>query len=196
MAMAHPSRPEPSVGQQRLARRAQRAYELGRLRAAGRVLWWLGPTVVLATLVARRVEMCSCIGGIVVVATIFARWRGRATGDAVTHGVFVGALVGAAGLGTNTLLKACPDQGASSFCGALCAVAGAVGGYALFRLSSARDNGWSPKQWALAGVAAFITAPLSCSDLSRGQLLALLGGVLAASVSVLVLRRPFADHAR
>jgi hypothetical protein len=193
MNVASPTPNTPPADLEELAGRARRAYELGRLRAAGRVLWWLAPVVLAAALIGRRVELCSCIGGLLVLATVFSRWRGRALGDAVTHGVVVGAFVTVVGLGMHAVLQECVDEAIGSVCGALCALSGAIGGYALFHVGKNQGNGWSLRQWGTAGLAALVTAPLGCTDLSRGQLLAMAGGLITASVGALTVRH-FGRH--
>jgi hypothetical protein len=172
-----------------LTRRARRAYELGRLRAASRILWLLVPLVTLAAAIGRRTELCSCVGAVLVGAAVFARWRGRALGDALTHGVLVGAFVTVTGLSMNALLARCSDESLVSLCGVICALSGIIGGYSLFRLSGRVEVSRVGKHLSIAIATVGVTALLGCFDLSREQSALLAAGLLGVSAAGFLVRR-------
>jgi hypothetical protein len=152
-------------------------------------LWLIVPLVGFAAVIGQRAELCSCVGAFLISTALFARWRGRAVGDAMTHGVLVGSFVTITGLGMGALLMECAAESLASLCGLLCVCSGLIGGYALFRLSANVDTSWTGKHWSIAVGAIAVTALLGCSDLSRSQLSLLAAGLLAASLAGFLVRR-------
>jgi hypothetical protein len=172
-----------------LAQRARRAYELGRLRAAGRLLWVLVPLVVAAGLIERRWTLCAGIGAALVIGTVLCRWRSREMGDAATHGFLVGAFAAVIGLGIKALMAQQGEHALASAAGVACALSGVIGGYVLFRLSEKLEVNCTGKYWSVAIAAAGTTAPLGCIDLSRLQLSLLGTGLLVTATVGFLVRR-------
>lgn len=172
-----------------VTQRALRAYEWSRLRAASRILWLLVPLVIFAAAVSRRTDLCSCVGAVLVGTALFARWRGRLLGAALTHGVFVGSFVTITGLSMSALMASCKEESLASACGVICALSGAIGGYSLFRLSDRVNVSWIGKYWSIAMGTVGLTALLGCSDLSRWQWSLLAAGLLGVSAAGFLVRR-------
>jgi hypothetical protein len=180
---------KPGLDVKLVTQRALRAYELSRLRAASRILWLLVPLVIFAAAVSRRTELCSCVGAVLVGTALFARWRGRMLGAALTHGVFVGSFVTVSGLSMSALMASCAEESLASVCAVICALSGAIGGYSLFRLSERVNASWIGKYWSIAIGTAGLTALLGCSDLSRSQWSLLAAGLLGVSATGFLVRR-------
>ena len=191
MNVARPTpNPTPAVEDvELLAQRARRAYEFGRLRAAGRLLWVLVPLVVAAALIEHRWVLCAGVGAALVVGTVLCRWRSREMGDAATHGFLVGAFAAVIGLWIKALMAQRAEHALASMAGVACALSGVIGGYVLFRLSEKLDVSCTGKYWSVAIAAAMTTAPLGCTDLSRLQLVLLSTGLLVTAMVGFLVRR-------
>jgi len=80
------------VNAEHLARRARRAYELGRLRVAARAGWVLAPVVAICALETGAGEICACTGALLIVSALYLRWRDQSGVESVTAGLLAGSV--------------------------------------------------------------------------------------------------------
>jgi hypothetical protein len=81
-----------------LRRRGLRAYELGRLRSAARAALVVVPLVCVCAVETRAGEACACLGGLLLAAAVFLRWRSRPGADAARIGLVAGCAPLVAGI--------------------------------------------------------------------------------------------------
>lgn len=83
---------------ERLMTRGLRAYELGRLRVASRVIFYIVPLALFCAVQTGQGEACACLGVALLGIAVFFRWRSRAGTRSVTAGLFGGSALMVAGL--------------------------------------------------------------------------------------------------
>jgi hypothetical protein len=153
-----------------LARRARRAYELGRLRRALRVGLVVLPLTAVSLLVAHSRLASGLTGAALLVAAVTFRWRGRALGAAVAPGLLAGLIPFA----LPVLVKCgagyfCTLEGCMVYCLRFCGGGGLAAGVLLAVAARRRDE--DVNRFLLAGgVVAALTGLLGC----------FLGGVMGA----------------
>lgn len=180
-----------SPDQQVLLSRARRAYELGRLQHAARVV----PAVLLLTAVALggcASESQVCITSAVLLVGLTAlHWRGGAAGRAV----FPGMLAGVAPLLVPKVLlllgHGCAVEACARLCVPVCLAAGLLGGAWLswwaWQRSDVQRIG---VLWAAA--VALLVGSLGCLPLGLGGLVGVSAGVLVALTPVWTRHAPSA----
>jgi hypothetical protein len=104
------------VTPEQLLTRGLRAYELGRFLAALRVALVVVPIAGLALIEATGRGACACLASVLLVATVWLRWRDRPGSEAVTTGLLAGSLPLLAGLVLSSLGLQCGLIGAESYC--------------------------------------------------------------------------------
>lgn len=174
--------------------RAQRAYELGRLRSALDVLVYVVPIVLLAawsnaTPMAWNVAIGVALG----VLTVGLLWRGEAHGRAVSTGLVSGAIPLLVPLIMQATGNCCIAGACSPLCLPLCTGAGLAAGIIVgMRAASERQ---APGRFALSamGVAAFMGA-LGCTGMGlpavAGMAMALVLVTAPVAMVGMRLRRP------
>jgi len=170
-----------------LERRARRAYELGRLRSALRLL----PFVVLATVAAlasgRPITLALPIGGALLALCLGLSFAGRAPGRAVVPGLLAGGAALVMPLLVATVGHACFGPACMPFCLPACVVGGAIAGAVIARMAVAQ--GPDPAFLAPALAIAALTGSLGCTISGAAGVVGMLAGVVAAGAPLLVAAR-------
>jgi hypothetical protein len=153
-----------------LLARARRAYEVGRLRWAGRVAVWVLPFVAVAVAASGHVAVCLSLGAALLALAVTLVWRGQSWGAAVRPGLVAGAIPFALLLTIKCgAMYSCSLEGCMVRCAQFCAVGGFVAGLLLAARARRRDD----------GVAAFLVAGGSVAALT-GLLGCFVGGLAGA----------------
>lgn len=170
------------------ARRARRAYELGRSRFA---LVRAAPLLALALAYVWLSEgsAASAALGVLLgaVAFVFA-WRGRVAGRAVIPGFAAGLVA----LWCAHAVPACERACAFGVTLPLCVLMCALGGFAAgaFITLLARRQSRTERFWLCAGAVALLTGSLACSCVGVGGVLGIAAG-LALTGAPLFARRAY-----
>lgn len=169
------------VNREQLKRGARHAYEVGRLRAAVRAAWILVPTVFVCALETGDSETCACIGVLLLVASVFLRWRDRRGASAVRHGLLAGTLPLLLGLLVARAAPSCAEAELLSLCTALCLGIGIPSGLWLgHRLA----KGTAPASvWLTASGISVLAASLGCIGLGVAGLAGAITGLALGTVS-------------
>lgn len=160
------------VDLERLKTRSLKAYELGRLRMALRILALFLPASVLCWFVGDR-ELCACLMPLLAAAVVWLRWRDQRGVDDVTVGLVAGSIPLAAGLLLTALRTSCGGP----LCLGLSALAGAAAG--LVVATHARRS--SRSSWLAALAITTAAAVLGCSALGLFTVVGVLVGVAVGS---------------
>ncbi|MDI1429511.1 hypothetical protein [Polyangium sorediatum] len=163
-------------GERDLAARARRAYEIGRLRSAAKILVSLAPVVALA-LVGGSAESAWTMGVGVVLGgfAVALLWRGGAVGRAVRPGLLAGAIPLVAPLVLRATGHCCMAGMCSPLCLPVCTSAGLVAGIAVGLRAASESDG--RQRFALsASVMAGLMGTLGCMGMGLGAV----GGMAVA----------------
>lgn len=170
------------VDLERLAKRARRAYELGRIRSAARIAAYVAPVGALCVLMSPRKGECLCLVFVLLAFVVGMRWRNRRDGGNAELGLIAGALP----LGAGQLLALDP-----SICGGPACILGAslvaavAGIWIAWRL---RENAESLDAYLAALGIAVLAASVGCTALGLiGILGVALGVALGGGAGALVL---------
>ena len=169
-----------------VARRARRAYELGRLSGAVLHAW---PAPILTWLVA-----CACapsietpvFGALLAVAVVGLRWRGESFGRAVTPGLIAGTVPLALPVANQLLQPGCASCGPIGWCLAWCVTGGVLAG-AIVGWRAARPGGGGWRFAASGGLVAALTGSLGCFVAGYLGLLGMAIGFVLGGAPALVL---------
>lgn len=177
------------VNREQLRRAGLRAYEVGRLRAAGRAAWVLAPAAVVCALETGAGETCVCIGLLLLAVSTFLRWRDRRGVTAVRDGLLAGSLPLVAGLIVARVAPSCSGAPLLSPCSAVCLGIGVPSGVWLgARLAGGRAPA---STWLAAGGIAVMAASLGCAGLGLAGIVgAATGLLLGAAVSRALIGAP------
>jgi hypothetical protein len=169
-----------------LARRAQRAAEWGRLRAASRIAALVLPLVLAAGAAGVHRPVVAGIGVALLAVGIALGWRDAAGGRAARSGLALGAVPMIVALLTVAVEGWCEPDQAVTLCGAGCLLAGLVagGGSVYYALRAAPRRPLAT--WAEIGLVACLTAALGCVGLGLGSALAVLAAVVAGALAAWV----------
>ncbi|WP_437781503.1 hypothetical protein [Sorangium sp. So ce1097] len=171
-----------------LARKARRASEYGRARAALRV----APPIAAAALVAiaAGVDATSCLvfATALLATSVALRWWSRPGALAVQTGMTVGALPLAAGALTALLGAVCDLADPFRTCASGCLAAGFIAGFGATWLAGTHPVAHPARHALLAGAIASLTAAVGCAGFGAGSLLAVLGALAAGGVVAAPLR--------
>ena len=170
-----------------LRHRARRAYEWGRIRAALRDTLPVIPLVGASLLACSAPIQTIASGGVLYAVAVGLRWKGGASGRAVTPGLIAGlgaffAPLLAGALGADPLASDAFALRATCFVGGI-ATGGFVG---LYALRAAADEA---RFLLSAAVVAGLTGSLGCLFGGLGGILGMLLGLVSATVPVFVLVR-------
>ena len=159
-----------------LAARARRAYELGRLGFAARVLMYVVPIVALAFMSAAPATMGMVgIAGFLGIFAVGMIWYGGAPGRAVGPGLLAGMIPLVVSIVLRATDYCCMGGACSPLCLPVCMSAGLVAGIGVGLRASEETEGRSG--FALSGVLfAALTGALGCV----GMGLWVVGGMAAA----------------
>lgn len=171
-----------------ISARAQRAYELGRLRFALKVLVYVVPIVPLAawsnaTPTAWNAAIGVALGGL----TVGLLWRGEAHGRAVSTGLVSGAIPLLVPLIMQATGNCCIEGACSPLCLPLCTGAGIAAGIMVgMRAASERQ---APGRFAISaiGVAA-LTGALGCTGMGLAAVAGMVTALALVSAPVAMVR--------
>jgi len=170
------------VNLETLTQRSLRHYELGRLRMAARIALVLAPIVAICLLEPIGRETCACCAGLLLVVSIWFRFRSRAGVESVSTGLFAGLVPLAAGLVLTQFDPGCATAGALSYCTGFSLLVGAgAGAVVAFR---ERRSGSPSSHWLLAFGVALMTASLGCLRLGVASMLGIALGIVVGRMSV------------
>ena len=146
---------------ERLAARARRAYEMGRLRWATRVAWIVLPLVAISFAAVGASPVSAATGALLVVAATALRWRGHVSTAAVRAGLAAGLIPFALLLTLKCGGALCMLGDCMTHCARFCAFGGLAAGVLLaIRASAHRDH--VVEFLAAASTIAALTGLLGC----------------------------------
>jgi hypothetical protein len=147
------------VSREGLRRDGLRAYEIGRLRSASRVVVLLAPLTTICLIERRGRVACVCTSLALVALAVWLRWRNRGGVHAVSLGLQAGSLPLLLGFALDSSGLECGLAGHSRLCTALAVlVGGTAGGWISSRK---RQSMRSPWNWG-TGAVAMLSASLGC----------------------------------
>ncbi|WP_437536002.1 hypothetical protein WME79_15550 [Sorangium sp. So ce726] len=165
-----------------LARKARRASEYGRVRAALRVSVPIAALALAAITAQVEARSCLLFAAALLATSVALRWWGRPGALAVQTGMTVGAIPLAAGALTALLGRACDLADPFRTCAPVCLIAGFLAGLGTTWLAGAAHVTHPPRHALLAGMIASLTAAMSCAGFGAGSLLAVLGAMAAGAL--------------
>lgn len=168
-----------------LTNRGLRAYELGRLRMAARVLLVLLPVIAVCLLEPVGREACACCGALLLAVAVAFRFRNRAGVDGVTTGLLAGGIPLAAAVAISKFDPGCSAAGAVSYCTAFSIlVGGAAGTIVALREADKRSS-----SWLLAIPIAGLAASVGCIRLGVASVVGVAFGIIVGRAMTLLARR-------
>lgn len=170
------------VNLEALTQRSLRHYELGRLRMAARIALVLAPIVAVCLLEPIGREACACCAGLLLVASVWLRFRSRAGVESVSTGLLAGLVPLAAGLVLTRFDPGCAAAGVLSYCTGFSLLVGAGAG-AVVALRE-RHRGPVSSNWMLAVGVALMTASLGCLRLGVASMAGIALGIVLGRTSV------------
>ncbi|HEY2029836.1 MAG TPA: hypothetical protein VGH20_11580 [Myxococcales bacterium] len=171
-----------------LERRARRAYELGRLSQALRVVPWVLLPAAVALLCGRPAGLVFALCTAALAVSMALLIRGGMAGRSVGPGLAAGWAALLPPLLLRTAGHACFGDSCMALGLPVCAAAGALSGILIGRVVLLRGGGAA--SWIGAGVLAGLTGAMGCSIGGTFGILGMIAGVVAGSAPVLVLARP------
>jgi hypothetical protein len=171
------------VNLESLTTRSLRHYELGRLRMASRIAIVLAPLVAVCLLEPAGREAGACCAALLVLGSVWLRFRNRAGVESVTTGLLAGAVPLAALLLLTQLDPGCATAGALSYCTGFSLLFGAMAGAVVAR----RERTAAPisGNWLFAVGIALLTAGLGCARLGLASIVGVAVGMLVGRASAL-----------
>lgn len=168
------------VNLEQLTLRGLRAYEVGRLRMALRVLLVLTPAIVLCAFEARTRETCVCVGAVLLSLSVWLRWRGRDGFEAVSTGLLAGGIPLVLGLVLARLDVHCSSAESEAFCLGFSGLIGLVAGVVIaVREARRRSRAWSV---LTAAAICILAASLGCLRLGVASVLAVAAGTAVGAM--------------
>jgi hypothetical protein len=168
------------VDDDRLLRRAQRAYELGRLKMAVRVAAFIAPMVALCALRTGATESCVCLGFLLLGVAVFLRWRTRQGVESVSTGLVAGVVPLFVGLIILEVAPSCAGQPLVSWCTAIAIGVGLPSGAWIGLRAMRREVHVS---WLTALGIAVIAASLGCVGLGVAGIVGVVAGLLVGGAA-------------
>lgn len=170
------------VNLETLTARSLRYYELGRLRMAARVAIVLIPIVAVCLLEPIGREACVCCAALLLIASVWLRFRNRAGVESVSTGLLAGGIPLAAMLVLTRVDPGCATAGLLSYCTGFSLLVGAGAG-AVVALRE-RTHAALSSHWLLAVGVAMLTASLGCVRLGIASLVGVAIGILVGRTSM------------
>jgi hypothetical protein len=169
------------VDREALARRARRAAEWGRLRAASRVAFAVVPLTMVATLVSPDRAAVAGIGLALLTLTVALGWLNSEGARAARSGLKFGSVPMTVGLLTIAIEGWCDPNQAVALCGVGCLLAGLFAGGASAWYAIRTQAPSRLRVWAQIGIVASLTTAIGCVGLGVGSALAVLGAMVAGA---------------
>ena len=165
------------VNFEQLETRALRAYEVGRIRMASRVLLLLVPVALICLLEQANRGACGCCAAALLVVSVWLRWKDRAGVKSVARGLLGGVVPLAFALVLPTLMPACTSAGLFSACTAFSLVLGVAAG-AVVAMREVKAP--SPSRgWVAAATVATLAGSMGCIRLGLVSVVFVALGVVA-----------------
>jgi hypothetical protein len=164
-----------------VVRLARRAYELGRLRSALRVVVFVVPMVGLALLGANGPAAVTLVtGALLYLVSVALLWRGKGYGRAASAGLLAGSVPLLVPMLLRSGASCCIGGGCWSMCMPICIATGLVAGLVIgFRGAQQREHSLSFTIAAM--VVAGLAGSLGCRIIGAAGILGMVGGVIAGS---------------
>jgi len=166
-----------------LERRARRAYELGRLRAALRVAPVVAAGAAVALLCGRPVSLTVAVAAALLVLSVSLLHAGGSGGRGVWPGLLAGVAPLAMPLFMITAGHACFGDACMSLCLPACVLGGAVAGVAVARMAARYGGDWKFVGAALAVAA--LGGSMGCSIAGATGVVGMIAGFVAAGAPAL-----------
>ena len=165
--------------------RAERAYELGRVRRAAAFAAPLVALALIAACLGARPVTAACVGAVLLATAGVFLWRGQTLGRSVFPGVIAGLVPLALAVGARSYGHVCTGTECVSLCIPACTAGGLVAGLLIARTAR---HAASRGQFLLgASALALLVGALGCSCVGYGGVaglgLGLLATLLPASLS-------------
>lgn len=170
-----------------LERRARRAYELGRVSQALRIVPWVLLPAAVALLCGRPVGLVFALCAALLALSVGLLVRGGMAGRSVLPGLAAGWAALLPPLLLRTAGHACFGDSCMTFGLPVCALGGALSGVLLGKLVLSRGGGAA--FWIGAGLLAGLTGAMGCSIGGTFGILGMIAGVVAGSAPAMVLAR-------
>jgi hypothetical protein len=171
------------VNLETLTAQSLRHYELGRLRMAARIAIVLTPMVAVCLLEPIGREPSACCAALLLVASVWFRFRSRAGVESVSAGLLAGSIPLAGALVVTRLDPACAAAGPISYCTGVSLLVGLAAGAVLAIRERSRAP-WSG-HWLLAVGIALLTASLGCVRLGVASMAGAAVGILVGRASMM-----------
>lgn len=170
------------VNLETLIARSLRHYELGRLLMAVRIAVVLAPIVAWCLLEPVGREGCACCAGLLLVVSVWLRFRNRTGVESVSLGLFAGAVPLAAALLLTRFDAGCATAGVFSSCTGFSLLIGAAAG-AVVAFRERAQVPFSGNRLLALGIA-LLTASLGCARLGVASVVGVAVGLLIGGVSM------------
>lgn len=166
--------------------RARRAYELGRLRSAIKVLLYVVPIVVLSSYSNAMSRSWNVVLGTALgVVTVGLLWRGEAHGRSVGTGLVAGAIPLLVPLAMQVTGHCCLAEACSTLCLPMCIGAGFAAGIMVGTRASSETH--APGRFALSAIAvAALMGALGCAAMGMGAVVGMAAALILVSAPVMV----------
>jgi hypothetical protein len=162
------------VDLEQLKTRGLRAYEAGRLRAASRIVVLL-PVAMVCLLETKGRETCVGLVALLLVLSIWLRWRNRRGVEDLTAGLVAGSVPLATGLILARLDRLCSTAGVTSVCSVFCGVVGISAGVLLGVREARRRPKWG--SWLTVATIATLVGCLGCVRLGVASIVSVAVGI-------------------
>jgi len=167
------------VNLETLTARSLRHYELGRLRMALRVAIVLLPIAAACLLEPVGREAALCCAVLLLLGSVWLRFRNRAGVESVTTGLLAGGIPLVALSLITRVDPGCATAGTLSFCTGFSLAVGAVAGAVV----ALRESGSITGNWPFTVAIAVLTAGLGCARLGLAGLVGVAVGIVVGRVS-------------
>jgi hypothetical protein len=174
------------VNLETLTARSLRRYELGRLRMAARVAIVLVPIAVICLLEPAGREACACCASLLLVASVWLRFRDRVGVESVSTGLLAGAIPLSAALVLTRLDPGCATAGLISLCTGFSVLVGGIAGVIVALRERTRPS--LSEHWLLAAGVALLAASLGCARLGIASIAGVAIGIIAGRASMRIQR--------
>jgi hypothetical protein len=171
------------VDLEQLKTRGLRAYEAGRIRTASRIVVLL-PVAMVCLLETKGRETCVGLVALLLVLSIWLRWRNRRGVEDVTAGLVAGSVPLATGLILARLDMLCSTAGVASICTAFCGVVGISAGVLLGVREARRRPRWG--SWLVAAAIAMLVGCLGCVRLGVASIVSVAIGIAIGTTGMVV----------
>ena len=176
------------VNLETLTTRSLRHYELGRLRMAAHVGIVLLPLIAVCLLEPTGREASGCCAALLVVGSVWLRFRNRAGVESVSAGLLAGIVPLVALLLLKQLDPSCTTAGAWSYCSGISLLAGAAAGAVVALRERARVP--LASNWPLTLGIALLTASLGCIRLGLASIVGVALGLIFGRASMRATNSP------